>query len=386
VTAPAPRLELHRLTFLDDGDEVVVGRRDTDSYAVLPADGAALVRVLDCGGCPARAASWYRATYGEAVDIDAFVATLREFGFVRERGDVADAGAPVRGQRLGRALFSAPAWVLYALLVLAAIIACISDPALVPGTGHVHFTGSLLISGIALTVGQWLLALVHEAFHVLAGRRLGLRTSVRISRRFWYVVYETRLEGLVSVPRRRRYLVILAGMLADALVVAGLVLVAAGTGGVLHGLCLALAFTTLPRIAWQFLFHLRTDIYYLATTVLGLDDLDAAARSRLRELTGRKPAPGAPELGERDRRAARWYAPLLVVGYALSSAMLVLVVLPLASAFLGPALRALSGADGGSQAPGSAVLLAITLFELSLAVAVALRERRAHPHSAGRLA
>ena len=83
-----------------------------------------------------------------------------------------------------------------------------------------RFTGLAADRGVALFAGQALLALVHESFHVLAGRRLGLRTSVRISRRFYYAVYETRLDGLVSVPRRQRYLVILAGLLADVLVVA----------------------------------------------------------------------------------------------------------------------------------------------------------------------
>ena len=148
------------------------------------------------------------------------------------------------------------------------------------------------------------------------------------------------------------------------------------SSGTLRGLCLALAFTTLPRIVWQFLFHLRTDVYYLITTALGLDDLDGAARQRLRELV-RRPAKAASPLGERDRRAARWYAPLMVVGYALSATMLVLVVVPLAEHFLGPALRWLAGEPAGSQALGSAVLLSLTLFELSLAFAVALRERRA---------
>ncbi len=375
----AAPLTLHPLSFLEDGDEVVIGRRDIDSYAFFPPDGAALVRELGAGRSPAQAATWYRDTYGDDVDVDAVVATLRELGFVRD-GDTGAAAAPrpPRWQRLGRALFSPVAWILYLLAIAAAAVACLRDPALVPSAADVRFTDSLLISGVALVAGQALLALVHESFHVLAGRRLGLRTSVRISRRFYYAVYETRLDGLVSVPRSCRYLVILAGLLADVLVVAALVLLASATSGVLHGLCLALAFTTVPRIMWQFLFHLRTDVYYLITTVLGLDDLDAAARQRLRELLRRRGAAvQAGGFGERDLRAARWYAPLMVAGYALSVAMLVLVIVPLAAHFFGPALRWLSGEPAGSQTLGSAVLLSITLFELLLAVAVALRERRA---------
>jgi len=381
-------LSLHPLTFLEDGDEVLIGRRDVDSYAYFEPDGAALVRELSDGRSPAQAAAWYRETYGEAIDVDDVVATLRDLRFVRDDDDAPPAVArPVRLQRLGRALFSPPAWAVYGLVVAAAAVACLRDPSLVPSAADVRFTGSLLVAGVALVVGQALLALVHESFHVLAGRRLGLNTSVRISRRFYYVVYETRLDGLVSVPRRRRYLVILAGLLADVLVVATLILLAAATGGALSGLCLALAFTTLPRVAWQFLVHLRTDIYYVLTTALGLDDLDAAARRRLRALVRRRRAAvDEPPAGERDRRAARWYAPLLVAGYALSVAMLALVVVPLAWHFFGPALRWASGEPAGSQAVGSAALLAITSFELLLALAVALRERQANRQSAGSLA
>jgi hypothetical protein len=379
-------LSLHPLTFLEDGDEVVVGRRDVDSYAYFPPDGAALVRQLRDGRTPAEAAAWYRETYGERVDVDEVVATLRELGFVRDAGVPAAAARPLRWQGLGRALFSPLAWASYAIAILAATVACLRDPTLVPGSGDVLFTRSLLVAGVTLFVAQLLLALVHESFHVLAGRRLGLRTSLRISRRFYYVVYETRLDGLVSVPRRQRYLVILAGLLADVLVVCAFVLLAAATDGTVRGLCLALAFTTVPRIMWQFLFHLRTDVYYLVTTALGLDDLDGAARQRLRELLRRRAPAATRDFGERDVRAARWYAPLMVAGYALSATMLVLVVIPLAGHFFGPALRWLSGEPAGSQTPGSAVLLAITLFELSLALAVALRERRANRLSAGSFA
>ena len=385
-------LSLHPLTFLEDGDEVVIGRRDIDSYAYFPPDGAALVRQLGAGRSPAQAATWYRETYGEAIDIDEIVATLRELGFVRDDDD-ADAGGPpaavrpLRWQGLGRAVFSPLAWVLYATAIAAAAVVCLHDRALVPSAGDVLFTDSLLIAGVTLFAGQILLTLVHESLHVLAGRRLGLNTSLRISRRLYYVVFETRLDGLVSVPRRQRYLVILAGLLADVLVVSAFVLVAAMTSGTLRGLCLALAFTTLPRIMWQFLFHLRTDIYYLVTTALGLDDLDAAARQRLRELLRRPEAgAGVRVFGDRDRSAARWYAPLIVVGHAWSVAMLVLVVIPLATHFLGPALRWLSGEPAGSQTLGSAVLLSFTLFELSVALAVALRERRANRRSAGSFA
>lgn len=364
-----PPLRFHPLAFLEDGGEVVVGRSDIDSYGVFPTDGAALVRELAAGRPPADAAAWYADTYGERVDMADFVATLRELQLVRsEQEPELAASAPVRGQRLGRALFSAPAWILYAALVCAAVLVCALDAGMRPRTDNVFFTESLVVVAAVVFAGQLALTVWHEAFHVLAGRRLGIRSRVRVSWRLYFVVLETNLDGLAVVERRRRYLPILAGLLADTLAVAGLTVLAYLTreSTVASGVCLALAFTTLPRMAWQFYFFLRTDIYHLIATATGCVDLDTAARAlianRVNGLLGRRDRlRDERDWGPRDRRLARWYAPLLVVGYAWMLAVLVLVLVPLVWRFW-----------------ESALLLALTLSQLAVALTLALRERRAN--------
>ena len=79
-------LYLHDLSFVSEGGEVVVGRLDTGSYAVFPADGAELLRRLGEGMPLGQASAWYEGTFGEPVDIDDFAVTLAELGFVREPG------------------------------------------------------------------------------------------------------------------------------------------------------------------------------------------------------------------------------------------------------------------------------------------------------------
>ena len=372
-------LALQPLTFLDEGDEVVVGRTDIDSYAVFPTDGAALLRELADGRTPADAAGWYQSRYGEPVDVDGFVATLRELDFVREHAGAPAADAPVRWRRLGRAAFSAPAWLAYAALIAAAVAVCLADGRFVPDPSHVFFSPYLVVIELTVLVAQAALGLVHEAFHVLAARRIGVNCRVRLSRRFYFVVFETVLDGLVVVPRRQRYLPMLAGMLADVLVIAGLTVAAYLLPGV-RGLCLALAFTTIPRLAWQFYFYLRTDLYYLAVTALRCVDLDTVTRGVLRNrfnrIRGRTDLLVDEEAWHpRDRRVARWYAPLHVVGYAASLAMLVAVVVPLAWQFFGRALTALAGGDGAA-AWDAALILALTVAQLVLAGVIALRERQ----------
>jgi hypothetical protein len=182
-------------------------------------------------------------------------------------------------------------------------------------------------------VGQIPLVFAHEAFHTLAGRRLGLRTKFSVGRRLYYIVFQTEMDGLASVPRRQRYLPILAGMICDVTVVAALGVVAALTLPSLIGrLALAVAYATLLRVLWQFMFHLETDIYYLITTVLGTVDLQGSARAVLRDRVSRlrgRPGQDLAARHPRDLRVARWYSWLLLAGWTFSLGLLAIVGIPI---------------------------------------------------------
>lgn len=374
---------LHPLTYLAEGDEVTVGRRDIDSYAVLPTDGAELVRQLAAGLTPREAADWYRNTYGERVDILDMLDALAELGFLRTDAEpVPDVSAPVRWQPVGRALFSVPAWLAYAVVITGAIVAMIRHPQLVPRYQDVFFVHSFAVVELVAFVGQFPLILVHEAFHALAGRRLGLRSRLSIGRRLYFVVFETSLDGLVTVPRRERILPILAGMLADVVIVAVLVLIAATTASPLGRLCLGLAFGTVLRLVWQLYFYLRTDLYVLFTTFLGCDDLHGVTKGVLgnvvRRLTGRPPLDESA-WHPTDRRVARWYAWLMVVGYAVTLGTFVAAALPVAYRFLtGVVGRLVTPGTPAGDLVDSGVALGLIVAQLAVIVVLVVRERR-HP-------
>src|SRR6185437_9621569 len=180
-------LKLHPLTYLDEGDEVTVGRADTNSFGLFPADGAELLRRLEGGASPNEAASWYSERYGETVDIGEFMEILDELGLLVKDGEEVAAPVKVRWQRLGAAIFSPAAWVFYALLVAAAIGAMIYDHGVVPRYENLFFTrSSLVILTLGIFLGQAPWLLLHEAYHALAGRRLGLNSTLSIGRRFYY--------------------------------------------------------------------------------------------------------------------------------------------------------------------------------------------------------
>jgi hypothetical protein len=333
---------LHPLVFLEDGDEVTIGRADVDSYGIFPGEGAELVRRLVEGDTPRQAAEWFEQTYGESVDIEDVVAGLDELDLVRKSGEFVTATAPVRFTKLGAALFSPMAWVVYAGLAGWALFTMVFNQDLRPTYHNIFFSDYYMVIQVGLFVAAIPLLMLHESFHALAGRRLGIKSRLRIGRRLYFIVLETSLDGLVAVPRRKRYLPIVAGLLADVIGIAACTIAADLTrhpDGALSGagrFLLAVAFAALLRVIWQFFFYLRTDIYVLVSTVLGCVDLHGAARqivgNRFRRLLGRTETDESL-LYPIDRRVARWYSWLVVVGYTASLTTFVLAGAPVVYRF-----------------------------------------------------
>jgi hypothetical protein len=386
----ASGLEFHRLTFVDEPDGVVVGRADTQSYAMLPGDGAALLRRLTAGMPSDTAAEWYRAEFGEPVDMADFIATLRELGFVRNDSDQPTEPARLRFQRLGRLAFSPPAWLVYTALVIACVVVMVTHPEVRPHARNVFFVPSLVVVQTSLLLAQLPAVWWHEWFHVLAGRRRGLPTRLALSRRLYFVVVETHLDGLYGVPRRQRYLPFLAGMLADTLLFSVLTLAALGGSSWIARLALAVAYTIVLRLAWQFYVFLRTDLYYVLTTLLGCVNPHEATSAYLRRklcwLPGvRPPAEDESAWSPRDRRAAPWFALLTLGGVASLLATVALAVVPV-SVDLATRLgtRLVHGTPSGAQFWDSAASLFLIIVQFAAPALIsprggAWRPRRESP-------
>jgi hypothetical protein len=393
VTAPiSGTIRLHRLTMVTEDDGVMVGRRDIGSYALFPEEGAEALRLLSAGTPMSGVAAWYEQTCGTALDVDDFLAALDDLRFLRADGEEEPAEVQVRWQRLGRWTFSWPALACYAALTAAAIVAMARAPYLRPTYHHIFFTQYLSLIPVTLTAALIPAILLHESFHALAGRRLGLPSTLSIGRRFYYLVAETRLDSLFSVPRRKRYLPFLAGVIADVVLMSALTLIAA----VLHdqgcppwcaGVCLAIAFTCVLRVIWQFMLYLETDFYFVISHALRCPDLQRAAKfcikTRVWRLLHRAPPRSDADWADRDRAIARWYAPLLIVGYGFSLCTLLWAGIPSTVHFVSLIIDRFSG----SQNPASGILdalsfIVLTSLQWSLVLYVAVRDRRARVRQA----
>ena len=340
------RISLYPLSFVNEGDDVVVGRAETESYAVFPADAARVVQQLRDGASVEQAAAWYAQEYGEAADIADLVDTLRALGFVREDEDTApdvEQRDVTRFRRLARLMFSPGAWVLYTAVVGLACYAMVRDPWLRPLPSRILFDNSLLMLLLVVVLSQVVGIAWHESFHVLAARRLGVPARLSIGRRLYFLVFQTTLTGLMGVPRGKRVLPFCAGLLADSLFGSALLAVAwtcHGRGGVASAFGAAAVtalYLTVLRMAWQFLVYMETDLYYVLVHLLRVPDLHSLSRTYLRNRWWRlvrRPERMTDQsgLGAREQAIVRRYAPVvLICGTVMTAAMLTFALPALAS-------------------------------------------------------
>jgi hypothetical protein len=380
-------LAFHDLSYVSEGNEVVVGRVDSGSYAVLPLDGAELLRRMSEGMSPELAAEWYQRTYDEPVDIDEFVATLDELGFLRSDTAPPAQARKLRYRGLATALFSPIAGLAYLALLIGWLVLCWSHRDIRPASSQIFFTSSLLVIQIVITFGQIPLLFLHEGAHILAGQRLGLSSRLNVSSRLTYVVFETQLNGLLSVARRRRYLPFLAGILTDLLVLGAFGVIAQlsrhtdGSLSLTGRLCLALAFTVVMRIAWQFQLYLRTDLYYVFATALNCFDLHDASKSLLKNRIWRTLGQPQRLVDEEqwtghERRVANWYGPFLVLGVGSTIAIMVFGSAPIIGQYFGTIWRNLSAGEFDNRFFDSAFSLSFNLAQLIALFFLSRRKRR----------
>jgi hypothetical protein len=399
VTGSTGAAALSLLVTAQDGEEYVLGRPDLGVYVAVPEPGVVLIRALQDGASLAEATGRASLAAGAAVDGADFLAGLADLGLLAEpaRAPAGDPG-PAAGrlvrwtdgvsQRAAGRLFGRVAWTGYALAALFAGVVLVARPDLRPSFEDAWFLGDPVLCVLALAPVGVLLTATHEAWHWLAGRAVGVAAVFRVSRRGIWVVFETDLTPVVTLPRRRRYSPFLAGMAWDGSLLAGaLALRLLYRADLLPLPPLAdrllgvVVLTQVITLTWQgAAVFLRTDGYAVLANALRCHNLYRASwlttKDRLWRLT---PAEAGELAGisRHDRRVARWFGLGYVLGLAATGWLAVNVGLPfLLSMALWVANNLAAPAVGSVAFWESVAVLALLLAQWSAPPLLALRERR----------
>jgi hypothetical protein len=349
-----------------EGSEVIIGRPEKRLFLSVPEEGLDILQSLAAGHTVGETMRRYQEKHAEIPDIADFVGTLHGEGFLDEDflkldSQAADPAAPVSGPpaRAGRLAWNISFdWIspvvarrLCGLPVLAlcgAIIACgvfflADNPGPIPNVqvlffNHGHFAVLTLAAfGIAL-----LAVFIHEMAHAVVARSSNASARLAIGNLMYVLVAQTDITGIWLAPKRRRYLAFLSGTIID-LVGASVIIGILWAGQhhlvglsetVTKPLLQAVLFTYGTRIAFQFVFYIRTDLYYVLAAAMNCTNLMADTETLLGNWLARlrrRPDLVVDQSGipAREMRNVRIYAPFWLVGRVFAFGVLFFFFVPL---------------------------------------------------------
>ncbi len=340
-------VELHTLIKKRESDEeFLVGRADTGVYMILPSFALKILDLLDSGVNIKQASILAEKEMGEPVDVLDFVQQImQEYEFVHKvDGKVVSEKQEERGQfswipsKWGQIAFHPISNMFYVLLFIIGIVICVMNPGYFPSFNDIIPSTSLSISFVSIVIIGWMLLFIHEFAHLLAALSLNVQSKIGVGHRLVFPVAETDISNIVTVPRKQRYKVFLAGMLWDgAMFGIGIVVLLMHHSGMMplhESLIPFVRFFNLSQllsIAFQFMFFMETDIYYVFSNFFKCNNLLQNTRLTLRNKIKRL-EPSQLEvlqhIAPREKKIITWYIWFYMMGCGIAISLFFMFTLP----------------------------------------------------------
>jgi putative peptide zinc metalloprotease protein len=366
-----------------EAGEYVVGSLDNGEFVALPEVGRRAIELLTDDRTLGEAGQQLGREFGADVDLLDFVAQLRALGFVSSvDGRAVDLPGAFRPNlpRLRREhvvwLFRLPMRLLYAAVVLAAVVTVVSGRS---DLSWLHFrtlfwldrTSLVILANLVIVAA---VAALHELAHLVAARSLGLPARINLGTRLYSLVAQTDVRCLWAVRPARRYRVYLAGMACDLFVLSLSVVGSAFLAPAREPLR-AVSLLAVLAIANQFQLYMRTDLYLVAITLTRAKNLfqDSSVYlvDRIRRLRRRDRPDPLRDLSPREARVVRGYAAVMTIGSVLAIGLYLAYGLPtlvtliargVAAILSGQALGLVDGALTVATVAGAQVLFIVVLL------------------------
>lgn len=338
-----------------EGDEVIIGRIETGVFLAIPEEAVKLLEHLAHGETVGQVSDRYQQEHGETPDLNEFLSYMESKGLVRPKVTDESSGGAARPivsglpsrhyhfsnfpQQLAQALVGWPARMYSLILIAAAGLVVILNPTLAPRPRDFYFPDHRTLCVTLLALASYATIFLHEFAHLVATRSLGINSRMGLSHRLWYLVAETDLTGLWSVPKQQRYLPLLAGVWMDLISTSFLVLLLWSNARqvlILPVLVLrlvrAFAFSYLLRVIWQLFFYMRTDFYYIVANFFNcknlLKDTESFLKNQLARIIPSISLRDQSSIPTSERRVIRAYAFIWLAGRLFSFFVLFSVTIP----------------------------------------------------------
>lgn len=172
-------------------------------------------------------------------------------------------------EKIASIFFSSPIKIFLIILFLLTTFIIASNEGYIPNYKDYFFTDNYLICILVLFVYGWFSVFKHEIAHFLAARSRNILSKLSLDTRLIFLVTETTFKGIYTIKENKRYRLYLAGIFADFIFMASFIMLLFLNDSQIiyfsegfYALLKSFILIEFLGILWQFLFFVKTDLYY----------------------------------------------------------------------------------------------------------------------------
>lgn len=281
------RLGFYKLVFSKEGSFYIIGREDIEEYIEVPVYGAEAIRLLLKHKKISDVEREIKKKY-DNYDILKFAKKLLEIGFVKyvdgqiipDKHKIVKPSFTFIKKKHISWLFSPFAYFIYLLIAIFASYVLFKNPVYFPSYYDFFFHKRLVVIMAVSFLISWLLVFKHELAHYFAALTVNVKSRFSISNRLYYIVAETDITNLYHVPIKKRFRVYFAGMFSDYIFACIAVILLylidlrfIAANDFIYKLLRFIVLTEVLSILWQFMFFMKTDIYFAFENIFKSESL-----------------------------------------------------------------------------------------------------------------
>lgn len=272
------------LVVTDEGEEeIYVGRTLLNRFILVPRIAGEIIREIKSGKSIAQVSSLLDKNKIE-VDLKDFLTNLIHLNFIKRVGTIdlpseeipKSEGITFRfiKQKYVKWIFTIPTGIAYLIFVSVSLFLLISGRtgSPIPTFDEVFWSKSLLKVVLSLIILDVIFSSCHELFHFLSIKAIsGGLGFMSLGRRLTHLVFQTKIENIWVIPRKKRYIIYLSGMLFDLFLISIFTYVAyfqVGEQNLIYHLSRFLILLLIMGMIFEFRFYMKTDLYYVISDLL----------------------------------------------------------------------------------------------------------------------
>jgi len=301
------------------------------------------------------------------VDVIDFISTLSDMGILEEVNIKKNIFDKIEPKHVNW-LFSIPLKVIFITLIIFTAFVLYQHPLFFPNYNSIMWTTSPTVSTLTFFISTWILVYIHEISHVLAARSLNIPASISLGTRLQFLVVQTEVSNAWVLHKNKRYRVYLAGLFSD------LFLFCLGESSLyfidrnaISYFIKMLLLIKVAQIIWQFLFFMKTDIYYTLANFWGEKNLLADS---LDYIKNRRKERSSILNTNKHVKIYGWF---IVFGRLISFLFLIIYTVPISFTIIKKSVTNIFDLD-------SVIALIIMLFSWSLFFYILIKNKRKEIH------